>query len=299
MPEALLALSSAELTLTLDPGHGAEIRSLIRRTGAIELLVQTPWPHPAARVPAGGDAWTRRWPGGWQLLTPNAGNACVVAGREHGCHGDASLLPWQLLDRGDDFAELAWRDVGGLAVTRHIVIDGRRVVVSARVVNESDEAQPFLLGEHLVFGPPLAGPGVRIDAPATAVVPLDPDAACPIGPPVAWPSVSGADWSHPPDEPFTHFGAFVAPRPRRVRVANERAGVAATVRWSGDALPHLWFWHEHRAARLVDDWPLTCLGIEPATTPRGTGLADAVAAGDAVLLAPGAATSTETVLTVE
>ena len=299
MAEAPLSLSSAELTLTIDPGHGAEIRSLIRLAGDIELLVQTPWPHPEARVPANGDAWTRRWPGGWQFLTPNAGNACVVGGREHGCHGDASLLPWQLLEHGVAHAVLAWRDISGLAVTRRIAVEGARLVVSNHVANEGSEAQHFLLGEHLVLGPPLAGPGVHIDAPAAAVVPLDPDGAFAVGPPETWPRIGGADWSCPPDQPFTHFGAFEAPRSRHVRVANERAAVAATVSWSGDALPHLWFWHEHDAVRLVDDWPLTCLGIEPATTPRGTGLAEAIEAGDAVLLKPGAATSTETVLTVE
>ena len=295
----MITLKSAELVLQLDLDHGAEIRSLIRRAGRIELLVQTPWPSVEARVPAGGEEWTRRWPGGWQLLAPNAGNACVVNGREHGCHGDASLSPWRLVEQGDDFVAAEWCDVSGLQISRRIALDGRSAVVSSRVVNEAGEPQHFLLGEHLVFGPPLAGPGVGIEAPATPIVPLDPDAAFPVGPSVPWPFVEGVDWSRAPDRPFTHFGAFAAPRPRALRVANDAAGVAATVRWSGDALPHLWFWHEHRAARLVDDWPLTCLGLEPAATPRGTGLADAINAGDALVLVPGAAMATETVLTVE
>jgi hypothetical protein len=84
-----------------------------------------------------------------------------------------------------------------------------------------------------------------------------------------------------------------------LRIANEEAGVAASVAWSGDALPHLWFWHEHRAARLLDDWPITCLGIEPSSTAHGSGLAHAIAAGEAVVLAPGAQTSTAVTVTVE
>jgi Domain of unknown function (DUF4432) len=294
----MIALESDTLAVRIDGTQGAEIRSLIRRAGELELLVQTPWPSAEARVPASGDEWTRRWRGGWQLLTPNAGNECVVGGRRHGCHGDASLLPWRLLEEGDHFAELAWRDVSGLAVERRIALEGPRVIVTSRIVNDADEPLQFLLGEHLVFGPPLAGPGVRIDAPATAIVPLDPDTAVPIGPVVRWP-MGAADWSRPPDRPFTHFGAFATPEPRALRVANERAGIAATVEWSGAALPHLWFWHEHRVARLVDDWPITCLGLEPATTARGTGLAEAIEAGEAIVLAPRSTTSTETVLTVE
>jgi hypothetical protein len=76
-------------------------------------------------------------------------------------------------------------------------------------------------------------------------------------------------------------------------------GIAATVEWSGDALTHLWFWHEHHGARLLNDWPITCLGLEPSSTVHGSGLADAIESGEAIVLPPGAMTSTETVVTVE
>jgi hypothetical protein len=190
----MITLHSAELALRIDTEHGAEIRSLVRRSDDIELLLQTPWPRVEARAPASDEEWVRRWPGGWQLLTPNAGNACLVGRRRHGFHGDASLLRWNVVEQRDDLLVAAWRDVSGLAFVRQLVIEGPRVIASTDVVNEVEETQQLLLVEHLVFGVPLAGPGVRIDAPASTLVPLDADVAVPIGPAVTWPP---SGWSCP------------------------------------------------------------------------------------------------------
>jgi hypothetical protein len=295
----VISLRSDALALRLDVAHGAEVRSLIRLAGQIELLAQTPWKHAAADVPAGAEAWTRRWPGGWQLLMPNAGNACVVEGRKHGFHGDASLQPWRIVEQSGSFVDVAWSDVSGLAVVRRVALDGRRVTVATRIVNESEQTRSLLHVEHLVFGPPLAGPGVDIAAPPCALHPLDADDGTPTGAAVQWPCVGAEDWSRALDAPFTYFGALDRPQPRTIRVANENAGVAATVDWSGDDLPHLWFWHEHAADRILDDWPLTCLGIEPASALRSGGLADAIDAGEVVVLPSGAAISAEVAVTVE
>jgi hypothetical protein len=299
-PESrLISLHSAALALRLDVAHGAEIRSLSRHADEMELLAQTPWKHAEAHVPAGPEAWTRRWPGGWQVLVPNAGNACVVDGRQHGFHGDASLEPWRVVRQSENLVEVAWSDVSGLAVVRRVELDGRRVAVVTRIVNESEQTHSLLHVEHLVFGPPLAGPGVIIAAPPCALHPLDADDGTPTGAAVQWPCVGADDWSRALDAPFTYFGALDTPQPRTIRVANEDAGVAATVDWDGEDLPHLWFWHEHAAARILDDWPLTCLGIEPASALRSSGLADAIDAHEAVVLPPGAATSAEVAVTIE
>lgn len=294
-------LRSAELSCEVDPVRGGEIRSLRCRKREIELLLpRTPWDRVPAAPPATVDEWTRHWQGGWQLLTPNAGNESEVAGRRHGFHGDASLAAWDVLESHEHSVVLRWRDLGGLMVTRRAALVDRELQVTTRLTNDSESPTSLILAEHLILGPPLAGPGIRIDAPAARIVPLDLDSGEPLGDGSQWPVLDDEDWSSPPPlDAFTRFAVLHAPQPRRVRVSNDDAEVAVTLTWRGERLEHLWLWHEHRAARLIDDWAISCLGVEPVSFARSTGLADAIARHEAVVLAPGAATETGVSLAVD
>jgi hypothetical protein len=287
----ILELSSDRLALMMDASCGAEILSLRDRRRDLELLVRTPWRSSPATSPASELQWTRRWRGGWQLLLPNAGNECLVEGRRHGFHGEASLSWWELLDRSAAHARLRWRGADGLVAVRDIDIRGPSVAVATEITNGSESAQPIVMVEHLILGPPLAGPGTRIDAPPAILVTLDPVSGARVAPPGRWPlGPGGVDWSSRTGDSFTCFGALEQPEPRTVRVREAAGDAAVAISWSGEALPHLWFWHEHRAARLVDDHHLTCLGIEPASTTVSTGLARAIAQRQAIELNPGATT---------
>jgi hypothetical protein len=287
----ILELTSDHLALIVDACWGAEILSLCDRRRDLELLARTPWRTSPATPPASELQWTRRWRGGWQLLLPNGGSECVVAGRRHGFHGDASLSRWEVLDRSGARARLRWRGADGLVAVREIGIRGPSVTVATEIDNSLESAQPIVVVEHLILGPPLAGPGTRIDAPPAILVPLDPVSGARVAPPRRWPlGPDGVNWSAKTGGSFTCFGAIVQPEPRMVRVREAAGDVAVAISWSGAALPHLWFWHEHRAARLVDDHHMTCLGIEPASTTVSTGLAGAIAQRQAIVLDPGATT---------
>jgi hypothetical protein len=286
MNTAVLESALLRAVVTADRG---EIRSLVHRPTESELLFQSPWRPAASGLDLlDPEAWTRAWPGGWTLLFPNAGERCTVSGREHGFHGAASLARWTVGQVADDAVLLGWRDPSGLEVERWVRLRGGRLEVENRVTNRSNTDQPYLLVEHLIFGERIAGAGARIAAPPAPVVRMD-DAGEPLGEPEPWPTAEG--WDTASAQPFSRFGALS--RSGTDRVVVERDGLEVAVCWTG--LPALWFWHEHQASDgFPDARPITCLGLEPASTITSQGLARALDRDEARILRPGASASTMT-----
>lgn len=290
MSSATLQNDTLRVVVSAERG---EIRSLVHVPSGDELLFQSPWaPLPSRPDLLDPEEWTAAWPGGWTLLFPNAGEPCTVDGRAHGFHGAASLARWDLEPTSDHALVLRWRDSSGLEIRRAIRLRGDRLEVENRVENGSAGAQPYLLVEHLILGERLAAAGARISAGAAEVLRMS-DAGQPLGDGEAWPTAD--DWSTVPDQPFSRFGALRGMCPRRITV--EREGLSAAVEWSG--LASLWLWHEHRASDgFPDSAPITCLGVEPASTASSQGLARALADGEAEVIAPGDSATTITTVSV-
>src|SRR5207244_3271729 len=82
--------------------------------------------------------WTRCYRGGWQLLVPNAGNACVVDGIAHGFHGRASTDAWEVTDLAVDAACLGWEG-HGIRVRRRFTLADDTVAVAGGQADEVDE----------------------------------------------------------------------------------------------------------------------------------------------------------------
>jgi galactose mutarotase-like enzyme len=279
----VIALADGPLRLALDPGRGGEIVSLT--ADGVELLFRAPWPQDRAADPTASDeAWVDAWPGGWQLLFPNAGTACMVGARRHPFHGDASAAVWEVETAGGRAATLAWRDPDGIAVRRTVSLGGRSVRVATELENTGGGRAPFVLVEHLILGPPLLGDETTIELAGGELLPLA-DEGPPTGEPAPWPGP--ADWSRTAPAPSSRFGAVVRPPARRVRVRVANAGLAVTLSWS-EMLPHLWLWEE-RGSQGAPPWSgrTHCLGVEPASVPTGEGLAAALERGDAGALQPG------------
>jgi galactose mutarotase-like enzyme len=285
----VLRLANGQLEVVIDPGFGAEVRSL-QPAGGPELLFQAPWKR--AEPPAGEAdevAWTGVWRGGWQLLFPNAGEACEAAGRRHGFHGAASLAWWRVERAETDRAELSWTDAGGLAVHRSFALDEARLRVQTAVRNTRPVELPFVLVEHLIFGEPLARAGSSIEMPGATLQPLADDGSLlPGSTGTAWPfaNLDGRveDWSRGAESPSSRFGSVSAIPARRARVASPNLDHAIEVHWS-ETLPYLWFWEERGGAGAPLE-QVSCLGLEPATVPTSQGLATGLERGEASLLAP-------------
>ena len=119
----MLVLCSDDLLVRVDPTHGGEILDLVDLATGRQLLGRPPF---SSAEPLGGDltedVWTERYRGGWQLVTPNAGNPCEVAGERHGFHGCASNDRWQVLETSAARAVLRWDG------QRHEIDQGRVVL---------------------------------------------------------------------------------------------------------------------------------------------------------------------------
>jgi hypothetical protein len=285
----VLRLRNRHLEFVLDADRGAECRSLT--AGGIELLFQAPWvPTPTnRRAHTDEHAWTTAWPGGWQILFPNAGEECVVDGRHHGFHGAASLAVWQVESAHADRVDLRWEDDSGLLVDRRVDLVRRTVRATTTVTNAGSSAAEFVAVEHIIFGEPLCGHGSRVTLPGGALVPLADDGTQLAGGPRPWPLAvrrgESEDWSRGAAGPSSRFGTVTGLPERRAGLADADGSHAIELRWS-ESFPYLWFWEEQGAAPP----PLTgvsCLGLEPATVSTSEGLAAGRARGEATTLEQG------------
>lgn len=281
----LLALSAGDVAVEVDP-LGGEVRSF--RVRGRELLFRPPW-DPDLSVDRGDDdtAWVTGWAGGWVVLFPNAGPAAEVDGLHHPYHGEAALRPWDVIARSPHGGTLEV-SLGGVAarVRRRFMLRSRTLSVRTRVDNVGDVPIRHVAVEHLVLGEGALGAGAEVTLPAGDLVVLDPASSpCP--------------WDRVPEGPAMWFGVVRhADGPARVRSAD--GGVTVTVGWDAPHLPHLWVWLEHQDNR-TSPWngEVRCLGLEPASTVVGDGLAAAQEAGDEAVLGPGAALMSTVTLTVD
>jgi hypothetical protein len=287
-------LVGPELAVRIDP-IGCRIASVVHRGHDREVLFVAPWPrHLLGTGPATNERWVAHWPGGWDVLTPNAGAPSDLAGIARGFHGEASVEPWEIEVRDDTTAVGRWRDRSGLTVERSIRVDGPRVRVANDATNPTTAPVPFVWVEHLILDADLLG-AARLDLSGRAVALDDTrratdgwDAAAP------WPTVRNAgrdeDWGRLPPAGSARMGSVRDTRPP-VRVAGEH-GLSLRLDWSVTTLPYLWVWIEHAAsAALPGGHAINCVGLEPANTASGDGVAAGLARGDGHVLAPGDAWS--------
>jgi hypothetical protein len=286
---SVLRLRNRHLEFVLDPERGAEGRSL--KAGGSELLFQAPWVSTPTNPRAQTDehAWTTAWPGGWQILFPNAGEECVVDGRQHGFHGAASLAVWRVEREREDRADLRWEDESGLIVERRVELVRRIVRATTTITNGGGAVAEFVMVEHLIFGEPLCGHGSRVTLPGGTLVPLADDGTQLAGDPRPWPSAvrhgEPEGWSRGAAAPSSRFGTVTGLPERRAALAGADGLLAIELRWS-ETFPYLWFWEERGAAPP----PLagvSCLGLEPATVSTSEGLAAGRARGEAITLEQG------------
>jgi hypothetical protein len=301
----LIRLATPEVSLALDPGHGAEVLELIERRSGAQLLGRPPF-RPAA--PRGGDldeeTWIASYRGGWQIVAPNAGNPCVVGGHRHGFHGRASVDPWEVLECNATSARLGWRG-HGIELSRQIALSGSTVHVDLRWT-ALKEAAPMVVVEHICLGRALLSPEVEIDLEARAF-----ELSEPSGPPrtpdeaPGWPEVllldgtieSAGRW--PIDRRRARFISLTDFARPSIRVTNPARDLGVTLTWDASRLPGAWVWHESRASGGIWSNAAELLAIEPASVPHSLGLAEAVRHEQALWAAPDTSDGYSLQVTVE
>lgn len=285
MTERTFVLSSGGLRAEVDPNGGADVLS-IRDAQGREVLFQPHWQAETGDRGLDDESWVKGWRGGWTLLFPNAGPACVHGGRSHPYHGDAALSEWKVVDSAPDRLSLRYVDSDGAIVERgHQITSGRLTIVTT-IDNPTDHPFEFMAVEHVILGSAFAWEAAPVDLPAGLHRILDAES-------------EPGDWSSLPGPGAQRFGA-VADCGEGRAVAYGREGLRVSVSWSGAHLRSLWYWLEN-CWNPDSPWGgrTCCLGLEPASSASGDGLSEASRNGMTTALAPGTAVTHSTTLTVE
>jgi hypothetical protein len=290
----MIVLQSERLLVRLDPRHGGEVLDLVDLATGRQLLGRPPF---ASAEPLGGDldeeTWTERYRGGWQLVTPNAGNPCDVGGDRHGFHGRASNDPWEVVEAGGAHAVLRWRG-HGIEVTRRISVESDALVVEPEWRALASHV-PLVAVEHVSIGLELLQPEVELRLAGGKAYELS-ESTGPVHPPSGapgWPeallldgSLERADrWQL--ERPHSRLLAVEQLDDGRLEAVNTATGQGLRLEWDARALPHLWIWHETRTTGGIWRRQTELLVVEPASVPHSLGLATALEHGQAVVLDEG------------
>ena len=279
-----LADDHLEVTLNLD--RGADIVSLADRRTGVDVMFRTPWAERAERVAREGSllwhessqvAWLESYAGGWQLLCPNAGPPTKRAGITQGFHGEAAVVPWQLVEAEAQAVRLRVElHTVPLAVERTLSIRESVVAIDDVVRNLATVPVEFDYQHHPAFGAPLLAPGCVVETGARTFV-ADPGAA-------HWLFEPGASYDWPPSvagEP----GLDRLPSEDRGRallgwladfdepwaaIRNPARDLGVALSWDLAVMPYAWFWQELNATEGYPWYRSAYVtAIEPSSTTTG------------------------------
>lgn len=300
----VVRVESDRLFVDVAPDSGGDILAVVEKAGSRDVLWKSPWARrtaPSDVATSSMSHWIERCPGGWQLLVPNAGAACVVDGVNHGYHGEAALAAWAWAQREDGVALSTELITAPLRVERTLRVEEDALVVSMEILASGTVGTDFMAVEHAGFGSDLLAGPVTIATDARTVATDDaydpPGNRFRPGHRSEWPHVRGAagssqDLRHPQDgtSGLCHLEDFEV---GRAEILRDDRSLGVELTWDARSLPTAWLWQELKAS---PGWPwfgrARVIGIEPATSYPGAGLAVARDAGHAVRLEAGQTWST-------
>ena len=307
-----LTLENGLLRVTVLPGKGADIVELARADSGVNALFEAPWglqpPGAPPRAGSDGHAFLEHYEGGWQALFPSAGDPCSYRGETIPFHGEVATLPWEVVEA----------DSGADAVTARLAVRCRRtpfllertlrlpagvpaLEVAEVATNDSDAQAHLVWGHHVVVGPPFLAAGSVLHAPARTIVTIpelwEDTARLEPGQRSAWPhgvlrTGGTVDLREiPGPEAACHDDVYLTDLDAGwVAVENPQLGLSFRLDFDASLFRWLVSWQAYGGARAMPLAGSYALGIEPWTTRLP--LEQAVAAGEAIALAPGERLST-------
>lgn len=287
-----ILLESESLRVAARPRVGGTITAIEHKQLGLSVLGTVPWQVLDTPVESGAApderAWLTRYTGGWPLLFPNGGDACIFNGVFHGFHGEASISPWDAEVRGTLIRLERRFTTVPVRMRREIRLDGDVLTIRETAVSESDEPVTVMWGHHPTFGSDLLAGDFEIETGARAVSVdegYDPPAS-PLKPGASgrWPMIQGKSGPVDLRRPMSHAAggrmaslaylydfetAWIA-----LRRIDNAVGVALS--WDQDVFPFAWLWIEIGGTPDVP-WSgrARLIGLEPSSTELAYGLAEA------------------------
>jgi galactose mutarotase-like enzyme len=285
------------------PERGAELHSLVHVPTEMELLFQAPWGlHPPSPERT---SFLDRYAGGWQELFPSANDETTYGGETIPFHGEVALLPWECEERDGALVCRVRCERTPFLLERTLRFDGR-LVVEERVTNEGDDVAHFTWGHHLVLGPPFLEAGSRLEVPARTIVTI----------PELWEDTARLEpgqrspWPHarlreggtvdlrivPGPEAASHDDVYLTDLDDGL-VTVESSRLRVRLGFDHELFRWLISWQPYGGALEEPLAGSYALGIEPWVSRLPLG--QAVEAGEAIELPPGASLETTLWLAVE
>jgi hypothetical protein len=306
-----VTLENERLRVTVLAGKGSDIVEINYKPRDMDFAwlapggVRDPAIH-ALTAPDSRAAFRENYPGGWQEIFPNGGAPSVYDGAHHGQHGEVFNVPWDVsvVEDTEDvvavrFAVRTRKVPCVLEKILHLRSGDACFRIEERLRNESPVPVRVMWGHHITFGPPFLVPGSRIHLPPGITVVPHPEDIAPGGrrlsgtDPFPWPRDPGnaldlsviPDWGAPSDQVyltgFRHGEAWY-------EVMRPEGDLGARIAWDAEQMPFAWFWQEFGASTGYPWYGRNYnIGLEPFSSAPSLGLAEAVANGSALTLAPG------------
>lgn len=310
----LVVLENEVLRVGVVATKGADIVELRYKPRDLDFLWHSPHPllppgEMTPTTPSATGTFFDQYHGGWQESLP-AGNGVPALGKAQlGLHGEVSSQPWdvRLVEEtaervSVEFSVRGRRTPFWLRRTMSLSRDVPVLTLDETLVNEGEEAVPFMWGHHPAFGGPLLVEGTVLELPpAPVTVRAMPDPRLAAGTYGSWPHVRDRDSGALDASVLPGKGARTADT-LYLDLREQPLGYAALrdpareigvgLEWDPRVFPYVWSWQVFGGAW---GYPLYGRGhlvaIEPFTAPIGS-LEDAQRSGDARTLGPGGEVST-------
>lgn len=290
----IVRLTSSDLQVDVLPQKGGDILSVRVLDRDVDLLWRSPWGlRPRGEIASSRDSavnFLRHYPGGWQTIFPNGGDATEVDGVEIPFHGEACMASWDWaqVPGGSGEIELEMRTTLHLSpfeVTKRLRLDGAALEVSETVRNLSTSVREVMWSHHPAFGAPLLSGSSRVEAPAAWFQADDerdlPAGDLEVGAKSPWPMArtrtgDEADLSllpseHERSDRFGYLGEFDE---GRASISNPDLGLRAVLTWDLETFPYAWYWLEaHATAGYPWFGRAYVFALEPASSYPGQGIA--------------------------
>jgi hypothetical protein len=315
---AAVTLANELVAVTVLPAKGADIYAFVDVATGTDVLFKAPWglqpPGAPPREGSDGAAFLENYEGGWQELFPNANDPCVYRGRELPFHGEVATEAWEWSAVERTGAALAVRFAvecprSPLRLERvmRLAPGSAALELDEAVTNLGDEPEQFVWGHHCVLGAPLVGAGARLRTPARTIATI----------PQMWEETARLEpgrrslWPHAPLRGGGDADLSVIPGPEEgshddvylgdldggwAEVANDELGLSFRLDWDPQVFRWIISWQPYGGAEAMPLRGAYGLGVEPWVSQGN--LEQAIAAGAALQLAPGATLRTTVTATI-
>lgn len=290
----VLRMTLPPIEVEVLPEKGGDILALRWLPLGINLLWTSPWGlRRRGSVPPAGDSlvnFLANYPGGWQTIFPNGGNASVEKGVELGFHGEACLVPWDCeeIEAGDDRVEIRLQtelSASPFALARRLSLTQSRLEVFETATNLSGVPMDAMWSHHPAFGEPFISGATRVDCAASRFIAdderdvkagdLEPGSVS------AWPFGRSRDGGEVDlrtlpalGSSLDRFGYLDGFAEGRATITNPELPLAVEMEWDASVFPYAWYWLE---ANATADYPwygrAYVFALEPASSYPGQGIA--------------------------